>query len=95
MAKVLDDVNVDCATIVAYAGQDAFTSIILDMFERLKRRISKPVTVWVYGMQLSVIEEMSRQLEVMGFPTYFDIETAVKALGVAVEYASIQRNFVG
>ncbi|UCG83186.1 MAG: CoA-binding protein [Dehalococcoidia bacterium] len=95
MAKVLDDVNVDCATIAAYAGQEAFTSIILAMFERLKRRISKPVTVWVYGMQLSVIEEMSRQLEVMGFPTYFDIETAVKALGVAAEYASIQRNFAG
>ncbi|NQT48346.1 MAG: hypothetical protein HQ578_05165, partial [Chloroflexi bacterium] len=32
-------------------------------------------------------ERVSRQLEEMGLPTYLDLETAIRALGLAAEYA--------
>jgi acyl-CoA synthetase (NDP forming) len=36
------------------------------------------------------MEESSRQLEGMGLATYFDLETAVRALGVAAAYSGIK-----
>lgn len=84
---VLNDNNVDCATIVLYVGTMAPISYIVEIFERVMKRVSKPVTVWFYGTKLSLIEEASRQLEGLGVPTYTDQETAVKALGALVRYS--------
>jgi acetyltransferase len=84
---VLDDVKVDCATIVLYAGVMAPIEYILEMFTRLKKRVLKPMTVWFYGTRLSLIEDVSRQLEGLGVPTYTDQETAVKALGALARYS--------
>ena len=87
LAAVLADARVDCATIILYAGVMAPMQPLADMFERLMQHVSKPVTIWVYGTKLFLVEETSRQLEARGLPTYIDIETAVKALGVAAGYA--------
>jgi acetyltransferase len=84
---VLNDNNVDCATIVLYVGTMVPISYIVEMFDRVLRRVSKPMTVWFYGTSLSLIEEVSRQLEGLGVPTYTDQETAVKALGALVRYS--------
>jgi acyl-CoA synthetase (NDP forming) len=91
IATVLDDTNVDCATIVLYVGAMAPASYIVQMFERLMKRISKPLTVWFYGTKLSLIEDISRQLEELGVPTYTDQETSVKALGALVQYSEFKR----
>jgi len=87
ISVVLDDANVDCATVVLYVGTMAPISYIVEMFERVLKRVSKPMTVWFYGTKLSLIEEVSRQLEERGVPTYTDQETAVKALGALVRYS--------
>jgi len=84
---VLNDDNVDCATIVLYVGTMAPISYIIEMFDRLQKRVSKPMTVWFYGTKLSLVEEVSQQLEWLGVPTYTDQETAVKALGALVRYS--------
>jgi len=90
ITAVLDDANVDCAVISVYAGFDDIVAPIVEMFDHLKERFTKPVSIWIYGMKLSAIDEMSRQLEERGLPTYFYIETAVKALGVAAAYSKIK-----
>jgi acetyltransferase len=95
IAMVLDDANVDCATIVLYGGVMSPVQLVVEMFDRLKQRISKPVTIWFYGTQLSLLEEMSRQLEERGFPTYTDLETAVKALGALFSYAGFRGGLQG
>jgi acyl-CoA synthetase (NDP forming) len=85
---VLADENVDCAVIVC-AGNPR----IVDNFGRLAHhisRISKPVTVFCYGVNLAEMEEVSRQLEGFGLPTYLDLETAVRALGLAAAYSRIK-----
>jgi acyl-CoA synthetase (NDP forming) len=91
ISLVLDDVNVDCATIVLYAGVMAPIEYILEMFTRLKKRVLKPMTVWFYGTRLSLIEDVSRQLEGLGVPTYTDQETAVKALGALACYSRFKK----
>jgi acyl-CoA synthetase (NDP forming) len=87
ISTVLDDVNVDCATIVLYVGTMAPISYIVEMFDRVRKRVSKPMTVWFYGTRLSLIEDVSRQLEGLGVPTYTDQETAVKALSALALYS--------
>ncbi len=65
------------------------------MFVRLKQRTSKPFVVWIYGMQLTAMEEMVRQLEAHGIPAYLEFETAVKALGIAARYSRMRRELEG
>ena len=90
IAAALKDTNVDCATIVLAAGQEAFTPLIIQMLERLMQHFSKPVTIWIYGMKFSTMLDMSRQLEARGLPTYFELETAIKALAIAASYSKIK-----
>ena len=90
LVAVLEDPGVDCAAIAVYHGYDFLLPIYREMFGRLKERTSKPMAIWAYGMQLPVMEEMARQFEEMGLPTYFDFETAIKALGAAARYATIR-----
>ncbi len=81
---VLADQNVDCAVIVCHTRP-----IIVDTFRQmipLITKIGKPVTLFGYGVDLPEMEESARQLQALGLPTYFDLETAVKALGVAAAY---------
>ena len=87
IATVLADNNVDCAFIVIWATSTSQIPDITGMFSRLKQQASKPMTVWIYTTKLSVKEELSRELEALGLPVYIKLETAVKALGIAVDYA--------
>ena len=47
----------------------------------------KPIASWVYGPRVSFINEMTCQLEDLGFPVFPNIEMAIKALGTASQYA--------
>ena len=87
---VLEDDNVDCVAASIYVGFDALIPHIAETFEKLKRHISKTIVIHIYGMKMSVLEEMLRQLEALGFPTYLDFEMAVKSLGFAARYSRIR-----
>lgn len=85
---VLEDGNVDCAAVSIYCGFDALIPHIAATFQELKQLSAKTVTVHLYGMRSAVLDEMLRQLEALGFPTYLDFELAVKSLGFAARYSS-------
>jgi acyl-CoA synthetase (NDP forming) len=85
---VLADSNVDCAAIVCHLGPP-----IVKVFSELVHRLSsiaKPITIFGYGINLHEMEDSARQLEAMGFPTYLDLESAAKALGVGAAYSRIR-----
>lgn len=85
---VLADGNVDCVTIGCMGTPES-----VDVFRRLKTHlsdISKPITIFLWGTDLQIMEESARQLEALGIPTYLDLETAVKSLGVSVAYSKIK-----
>jgi acyl-CoA synthetase (NDP forming) len=90
IARILNDPNVDCAIIAAYGGLDDLLPLVMEMFGRLKPRISKPFVVWLYGMKLGALQEMVVELEGIRLPAYIDIEVAIKALGAAARYVSIR-----
>jgi acyl-CoA synthetase (NDP forming) len=87
---VLADDSVDCAIIVLWAALAADALNTSDAFRRLKQQDSKPMAIWIYGPKLSAKEELTRQLEALGLPTYLNLETAAKALGIATKYAKFR-----
>ena len=92
MAMAMNDANVDCGTIIVYGGVMAPIPLIVEMFSHLRQRVTKPLTVWVYGSKLSLTVDLRQQLEELGLPTYNDPETAVRALGALVTYADFRRS---
>jgi acyl-CoA synthetase (NDP forming) len=86
---VLEDENVDCAAVSIYCGFDALIPHIAATFQELRQLSAKTMTVHLYGMRSAVLDEMLRQLEALGFPTYLDFELAVKSLGFAARYSRI------
>ena len=82
---ILSDPNVDCLTMVCHLGQP-----IVEVLTRLAPEIArrgKPVTTFGYGLDLADMQESARRVEALGLPAYLDLESAVKALGVAAAYA--------
>jgi acetyltransferase len=87
---VLGDENVDCVAASIYIGFDALIPHIAATFQSLQLQAMKTMTVHLYGMKSAVLDEMLRQLEALGFPTYLDFELAVKSLGFAARYSKIK-----
>lgn len=93
---VLDDANVDCATITFYCGQHLVPMypMVVDMFDRLAQNVSKTLNVWLYGTSLPAMGELARQLQARGLPAYFDLDIAIKALGYAAYYSKFKSEVV-
>jgi acetyltransferase len=91
---VLNDENVDCATITFYAGRQlaSMYPAIVEMLEKSVQGVSKTVNVWIYGTSLSAMEELARRFQARGFPAAFDLDMAVKALGCAAYYSRFKAN---
>ena len=89
MPIVLGDRGVDCATFTFSAGQQLtpMYPMVVDMFHRSTKHLSKPVNIWVYGTSLPAMEELARQLQACGLPAYFDLDLAIKSLGCAAHYS--------
>ncbi len=86
---VLGDANVDCVHIVLPAGVERWASATVKMFDRLRPGIDKPLSVFVYGTSVSTSDDVVRRLDAMGVPAYLEMDTAVKALAAAAQYARI------
>jgi len=87
LGALLGDANVDCAAIALYAGPIGSITDTANIMDELRQRVSKPMAIWIYGPKLSMREDLALRLEAMGLPTYLELQTAVKALAVAAEYA--------
>jgi len=84
---ILDDDNVDC---LAMACPWGIRGKIPDVFGAIAKRNSKTMAVWVAGPSLAIAEEMNRDFEAIGLPTYPDGDSAIKALSVALRYSRIK-----
>jgi acyl-CoA synthetase (NDP forming) len=87
---ILEDDNVDC---LAMACPWGIRGKISDVFGSIVKRSTKTIVVWVAGPSLAIAEEMNRDFEVLGLPTYPDGDSAIKALSVAVRYSRIKAAF--
>jgi len=91
-SAALEDENVDCATITFCVTPPlmALYPMLMDMFEALAHKHSKPFNIWVYGTSLPAAEEAIRQLQARGIPAHTDLDSAIFALGCAAQYAAIR-----
>ena len=85
---VLSDPNVDCLAVVCHFGSP-IVKVLTELAPTIAK-ISKPVTVFGYGIDLADMQESGRNIEALGLPVYLDLETAVKALGVGAAYSQIR-----
>lgn len=87
LQAVIADDNVDCLLNVIWADPTgAAMEGYLKTYAALKV-YQKPVVTWIYSPSLSASKEMALQLEDLSFPVYAELEAAIKALGIACQYA--------
>jgi acyl-CoA synthetase (NDP forming) len=84
---ILNDDNVDC---LAMACPWGMRGRIAEAFGPMVLRRLKTTAVWVAGPSLAIAEEMNREFESIGLPTYPDGDAAIRALAVAARYSRIK-----
>jgi acyl-CoA synthetase (NDP forming) len=89
---VLDDPNVDCATITFSTGKQLVPlhPMVVDMLDGATRGSGKTVNVWIYGTSYPAMLELARRLQERGLPSYLDLDIAIKALGAAAGYSGFR-----
>jgi hypothetical protein len=89
LRTVLAEDHMDCLFNVIWTGpsQD-FVEEYLKFYKALQGRCQKSIATWIYGPSLPLIHEMSGRMEDLGFPVFSDLETAIKALGIAYHYSN-------
>ena len=88
---VAADNQTDCFMNIVWAdpaGENTFG--YLKIYEDELRNLKKPIATWIYGTQVSVIRDLTKQLEDIEFPVFTELETAIKALGIAYQYSTRQ-----
>ena len=85
---VLTDDNIDCLLHILWADPTgASVEDYTKIYRKLRGISQKPVAIWVYGPRLPSTYDLTRNLEDLGFPVFADLETAIKAIGLAYQYA--------
>jgi acyl-CoA synthetase (NDP forming) len=88
LKTVLEDDTIDCLFNVIWTSPfKSFVEEYLKFYEKIKGNYRKTIATWIYGPSIPLINEMSSRMEDLGFPVFSDLETAMKALGIAYQYA--------
>ena len=87
--NVIEDENVDCA-VIALSSRITDIEACIEIFRDAKDRLSKPIAIWDFGLDMPHTNEQSQRLEDIDIPVYSEVEDAVKALGIAYRYSQIR-----
>ena len=88
LKTVVADDNIDCLLNVIWTSPfKEFVEESLKFYESLQGNYQKTIATWIYGPSVPLINEMSGRMEDLGFPVFSDVETAMKALGIAYQYS--------
>ena len=86
---VLSDDHIDCLFNVIWTSPfKEFVEEYLKFYGELRGSHQKTVATWIYGPSIPLINDMSSRMEDLGFPVFSDLETAIKALGIAYQYSN-------
>lgn len=92
LKDVLADDEIDCIFNVIWVGPSGkYVEDYLKFYKELQGRYQKTIATWIYGPKIPFLNEMAYQLEDLGFPVFSNIEMAIKALGIACQYAMARR----
>jgi len=86
---VLLDDHIDCLFNVIWTSPfKEFVEEYLKFYGELRGSHQKTIATWIYGPSIPLINDMSSRMEDLGFPVFSDLETAIKALGMAYQYSN-------
>ena len=89
LKTVLSDDHIDCLFNVIWTSPfKEFVEEYLRFYGELQGNHQKTIATWIYGPSIPLINEMSGRMEDLGFPVFSDLETAIKALGMAYQYSN-------
>jgi len=92
LEAMITDRGIDSIFNVIWTGPSGeFMEDYLKIYRELKGNGQKPIATWIYGPRFPLINELACQLEDLGFPVFLDLEMAIKALGIASQYATKQK----
>lgn len=92
LKTVLADDKIDCLFNVIWTSPfREYVSKYLEFYKELEGCYHKTIATWIYGPNLSLVNEMSSRMEDLGFPVFSSLEIAIKALGIAYQYASSKK----
>jgi acyl-CoA synthetase (NDP forming) len=96
-SAVLDDANVDCATVTLCVGQQLLQlfPMLIDMLDGVIQEAAKAVNIWVYGTSLQAIDEAVRRLQARGISAHGDLDVAIRSLGCAARYSAVRAGPAG
>ncbi len=89
LKTVLSDDHIDCLFNVIWTSPfKEFVEEYLKFYGELRGSHQKTIATWIYGPSIPLINDMSSRMEDLGFPVFSDLETAIKALGMAYQYSN-------
>jgi acyl-CoA synthetase (NDP forming) len=90
---VISDENVDALLNVLWVDPNGYViAMYLEAYRKLKTGYPKPVATWIYGPNAHRVADLAESLEGLGFPVFSDLNTSIKALGLAYKYAQIKED---
>jgi acyl-CoA synthetase (NDP forming) len=88
MEALLSDHHIDCLLNIIWAGPvKGWGESHIKVYKESLRHFQKPIATWIYGPRVPIINDLTHQIEDLGFPVFAEVEMAVKALGIAYQYA--------
>ena len=88
LKAILEDDTMDCLFNVIWTGPfKSFAEEYLKLYKKIKGKYQRTIATWIYGPSVPLVQEMSSRMEDLGFPVFPDVETSMKALGIAYQYA--------
>ncbi len=88
LKTVVHDENIDCLLNIIWTSPfPEFVEEYSRFYEGLQGNGQKTIATWIYGPSTPLIKQLSARMEDLGFPVFSDIETAMKALGIAYQYS--------
>jgi acetyltransferase len=95
LKTVLLEYHIDCLFNVIWTSPfEEFVEEYLKFYRELPRNDQKTIATWVYDPSIPLINKLSSGLEDLGFPVFSELETAIKALGVAYQYSNWKKGEV-
>ena len=88
LRTVLADDHIDCLFNIIWTSPfEEFVEEYLRFYREWQGNHRKTIATWIYGPSIPLVHELSSRMEDLGFPVFSDLETAIKALGIAYQYS--------
>ncbi len=85
---IVADENVDLILNNLWTDSEGrLSDLYIKAYEEISGRYEKPLVTWIFGSNVSVINEVTKKIEEMGFPVFNSLNRSIKAMGLIYRYA--------